>query len=92
MKLTQILLESEDNIQKIQQELDTSYSNYNPKVSSTLTGVKIEFVQRKDIPEQDWNNLINFSKGLGYRIGSEERYFENEPGEKLLFPRLILVK
>jgi hypothetical protein len=49
---------------------------------------QIFFRETNDLPDNEWKKVINFLKSKGFEITSESNYYEEDPGERIYYPKI----
>jgi hypothetical protein len=91
------VLHAELGIDKSLNESEADFANeFKEKfdVRTSLTSDKIEVLEREDIDEDTFEEMIKFIEDKGYTVDRKQsdRYHEVEPGERDFFPRIKFSK
>lgn len=81
--------DSEQAIQKMADALDLDVS-----IRFGTSYNKIEFIQKQDVDEKPFEQMIQFLEKIGYNVdlGQSDRIYDFEPGERNIYPRIIFSK
>jgi len=52
---------------------------------------KLEFLQKEDVDEKTFEQMIQFLERIGYNVdlGQSDRMYDFEPGERHYYPRIV---
>ena len=87
---------------ELKQELDSVFGNYRPFINLGMyTGNRpdsdprkgkgygsISFTSREELPNEDWSKALKWVESKGFRITSEDNFYEEEPGERRYYPTI----